>query len=235
MNPVPAGARARRTGTNSERPAARLPTDAPEPRPHTCAAITSVTHQGGPCLAGVLGVASHRVVGRATADHLRTSLVTEATPTVTCLADRLPAVAPDLPEHPDCPRTLAAFTHVTGPLRPEDVCEALGHEPLPKNVDGTRAKLKLRQEAVAGNSPTSGPAPPTPGRPVYCQTALRDPSAADSERSRPPATGNPRFPVRIPHPPSRTPHPAPRTPHPAPRETTPGSCVYADQTALLSG
>ncbi|WP_431983089.1 hypothetical protein [Streptomyces qinglanensis] len=77
--------------------------------------------------------------------------------TVTCLADRLPAVAPDLPEHPDCPRTLAAFTHVTGLLRAEDVCEALGHEPLPKNVEGTRAKLKhlvelgILTEARTGN------------------------------------------------------------------------------------
>ncbi|MFF8989683.1 hypothetical protein ACF09H_06955 [Streptomyces sp. NPDC014983] len=37
---------------------------------------------------------------------------------------------------------LAAFNHATGPLRAKDVCEALGHEPLPKNVEGTRAKLK---------------------------------------------------------------------------------------------
>ncbi|MEU6059222.1 hypothetical protein [Streptomyces sp. NPDC047097] len=44
--------------------------------------------------------------------------------TVTDLADRLPAVAPDLPEHPDYPRILAAFNHATGPLRAKDVCEA---------------------------------------------------------------------------------------------------------------
>jgi hypothetical protein len=62
--------------------------------------------------------------------------------TVTGLADRLPAVAPDLPEHRDYPRILAVFNHATGPLRAKDVCETLGHELLPKNVEGTRAKLK---------------------------------------------------------------------------------------------
>ncbi|MFD7498649.1 hypothetical protein ACFV8T_41210 [Streptomyces sp. NPDC059832] len=49
---------------------------------------------------------------------------------------------PDLPEHPDYPRILAAFNHAPGPLRARDVCQALGHELLPKNVEGTRAKLK---------------------------------------------------------------------------------------------
>jgi hypothetical protein len=39
------------------------------------------------------------------------------------------------------PRILAAFNHTAGPLRAKDVCEALGHE-LPKNVEGTRVKLK---------------------------------------------------------------------------------------------
>ncbi|WP_328723546.1 hypothetical protein OHT52_31270 [Streptomyces sp. NBC_00247] len=62
--------------------------------------------------------------------------------TVTSLADRLPAAAPDLPEHPDYPRILAAFNHATGPIRARDVCQALGHELLPKNAEGTRAKLK---------------------------------------------------------------------------------------------
>lgn len=62
--------------------------------------------------------------------------------TVAALADRLPAVPPDLPEHPDYPRILAVFNDATGPLRAKDVCEALDHEPLPKNIEGTRAKLK---------------------------------------------------------------------------------------------
>ncbi|MBT3160456.1 hypothetical protein KQH42_30095 [Streptomyces sp. CHA1] len=64
--------------------------------------------------------------------------------TITTLADRIPAQAdsPDLPEHPDYPRILAVFTPATGPLRARDVCEALDHEPLPKNIEGTRAKLK---------------------------------------------------------------------------------------------
>jgi len=44
--------------------------------------------------------------------------------TITGLADRLPAIAPDLPEHPDYPRILAASYHATGPLRAKDVCEA---------------------------------------------------------------------------------------------------------------
>ncbi|GAA2391828.1 hypothetical protein GCM10010420_15200 [Streptomyces glaucosporus] len=62
--------------------------------------------------------------------------------TVTALADRLPVAPPDLPEHPDHPRMLAVFNEATEPLRARDVCEALGHELLPKNVEGTRAALK---------------------------------------------------------------------------------------------
>jgi hypothetical protein len=64
--------------------------------------------------------------------------------TVTALADRLPTqpASPDLPDHPDYPRILAAFNEATGPLRARDVCEALDHELLPKNIEGTRAKLK---------------------------------------------------------------------------------------------
>jgi hypothetical protein len=64
--------------------------------------------------------------------------------TVTALADRLPAhtASPDLPDHPDYPRILAVFNETTGPLRARDVCQALDHELLPKNIEGTRAKLK---------------------------------------------------------------------------------------------
>jgi len=64
--------------------------------------------------------------------------------TVTALADRLPvgADSPDLPEHPDYSRILAVFHDATGPLKARDVCQALGHAPLPKNIEGARAKLK---------------------------------------------------------------------------------------------
>lgn len=64
--------------------------------------------------------------------------------TITALADRIPtqAASPDLPEHPDYPRILAVFNEATGPLRARDICEALDHELLPKNIEGTRAKLK---------------------------------------------------------------------------------------------
>nr|WSS66862.1 hypothetical protein OG491_00380 [Streptomyces sp. NBC_01175] len=72
--------------------------------------------------------------------HLEHLAITRTT--VTSLADRLAAAAPDLPEHPDYPRILAAFNHATGPIRARDVCQALGPELLPKNVEGTRAKLK---------------------------------------------------------------------------------------------
>ncbi|MFI8423702.1 hypothetical protein [Streptomyces sp. NPDC085479] len=72
--------------------------------------------------------------------HLEHLAITRKT--VTALADRLPAVPPDLPEHPDYPRILAVFNDATGPLRARDVCEALDHELLPKNIEGTRAKLK---------------------------------------------------------------------------------------------
>jgi hypothetical protein len=87
--------------------------------------------------------------------HLEHLAITRTT--VTGLADRLPNVAPDLPEHPDYPRILDAFNQTTEPLRAKDVCEALGHELLPKNVEGTRAKLKrlvklgILTEADTGN------------------------------------------------------------------------------------
>ncbi|MFF0105507.1 hypothetical protein [Streptomyces hirsutus] len=77
---------------------------------------------------------------RETELHLEHLAITRKT--VTGLSDRLPAVPPDLPEHPDYPRILAVFNEVTGPLRARDVCEALDHELLPKNIEGTRAKLK---------------------------------------------------------------------------------------------
>lgn len=77
--------------------------------------------------------------------------------TVTGLADRLPASPTELPEHPDYPRILAVFNESTGLLRAKDVCQALGHEALPKNAEGTRAKLKrlvklgILTEADTGN------------------------------------------------------------------------------------
>ncbi|MGI5518884.1 hypothetical protein [Streptomyces sp. CA-106131] len=103
---------------------------------------------------------------RAQIDALRTRLreaethlehLTITRKTVTGLADRLPASLPELPEHPDYPRILAVFNEATGPLRAKDVCQALGHEVLPKNVEGTRAKLKrlvklgILTEADTGN------------------------------------------------------------------------------------
>lgn len=72
--------------------------------------------------------------------HLEHLAITRKT--VTALADRLPAVPPDLPEHPDYPRILAVLNEATGPLRARDVCEALDYQLLPKNIEGTRAKLK---------------------------------------------------------------------------------------------
>ncbi|MEV7618455.1 hypothetical protein [Streptomyces sp. NPDC089799] len=72
--------------------------------------------------------------------HLEHLAITRKT--VTGLADRLPAVAPDLPEHPDYPRILAVCNDTSGPLRAKDVCEAIDHELLPKSIEGTRAKLK---------------------------------------------------------------------------------------------
>ncbi|MFJ9592943.1 hypothetical protein ACIRS3_09305 [Streptomyces virginiae] len=72
--------------------------------------------------------------------HLEHLAITRKT--VTGLADRLPASPPDMPEHPDYPRILAVFNEATGPLRARDVCEALDHILLPKNIEGTRAKLK---------------------------------------------------------------------------------------------
>ncbi|WP_253209655.1 hypothetical protein [Streptomyces niphimycinicus] len=49
------------------------------------------------------------------------------------------------------------FNEATGPLRAKDVCQVLGHELLPKNVEGIRAKLKrlikldILTEADTGN------------------------------------------------------------------------------------
>ncbi|MDG5809043.1 hypothetical protein P9869_41815 [Streptomyces ossamyceticus] len=71
--------------------------------------------------------------------HLEHLAITRKT--VTALADRLPAAPPDLPEHPDYPRIVAAFNEATSPLRARDVCEALDHELLPKN----RSPLLVRQ------------------------------------------------------------------------------------------
>ncbi|MFE5710627.1 hypothetical protein ACFQ7J_07360 [Streptomyces sp. NPDC056501] len=64
--------------------------------------------------------------------------------TVIALADRIPARAasPDLPEHPDYPCIVAVFNETTGSLRARGVCEALDHELLPRNIEGTRAELK---------------------------------------------------------------------------------------------
>ncbi|WP_329167395.1 MULTISPECIES: hypothetical protein [unclassified Streptomyces] len=74
--------------------------------------------------------------------HLEHLAITRKT--VTALADRLPAQTStaDRPEHPDYPRILTVFNEATRPLRAREVCEALGHEQLPKNIEGTRAKLK---------------------------------------------------------------------------------------------
>ncbi|MGW3957474.1 hypothetical protein ACWEKM_42845 [Streptomyces sp. NPDC004752] len=81
--------------------------------------------------------------------HLEHLAITRRT--VTGLADRLPSSPPELPEHPDYPHILAAFNEA------KDVCQALGHELLPKNIEGTRAKLKrlvklgILTEADTGN------------------------------------------------------------------------------------
>ncbi|MDP9607872.1 hypothetical protein [Streptomyces demainii] len=72
--------------------------------------------------------------------HLEHLTITRKT--VTSLADRIPASPPELPEHPDYTRILTVFNEATGPLRAKDVCQSLGHELLPKNVEGIRAKLK---------------------------------------------------------------------------------------------
>ncbi|MER6120373.1 hypothetical protein [Streptomyces sp. NPDC001743] len=89
--------------------------------------------------------------------HLEHLTITRKT--VTALADRLPAQtsAADRPEHPDYPRILAVFNEATRPLRAREVCEALGYKQLPKDIEGTRAKLKrlvkldVLTEADAGN------------------------------------------------------------------------------------
>ncbi|MET7527244.1 hypothetical protein [Streptomyces sp900116325] len=74
--------------------------------------------------------------------HLEHLAITRKT--VTALADRLPAQTStaDRPEHPDYPRIITILNEATRPLRAREVCEALGHEQLPKNIEGTRAKLK---------------------------------------------------------------------------------------------
>ncbi|MEE1767122.1 hypothetical protein PUR34_02735 [Streptomyces sp. JV185] len=77
---------------------------------------------------------------RETETHLEHLSITRKT--ITGLADRLPASPPHLPEHPDYPRILAIFNEAAGSLRARDICEALDHELLPKNIEGTRAKLK---------------------------------------------------------------------------------------------
>ncbi|MFF9690500.1 hypothetical protein [Streptomyces sp. NPDC014623] len=92
--------------------------------------------------------------------HLEHLAITRKT--VTALADRLPAHTSmaDRPEHPDYPRILSVFNDASRPLRAREVCVALGHEQLPKNIEGTRAKLKrlvklnILTEADAGSFTT---------------------------------------------------------------------------------
>ncbi|MET8518410.1 hypothetical protein [Streptomyces sp. NPDC005077] len=102
--------------------------------------------------------------------HLEHLAITRKT--VTALSGRLPAHpdSPDLPEHPDYPRILAVLNEATGPLRARDVCEALDHELLPKNIEGTPRQAEtpgqarhpqrgrrrqLHQEPVVGRAPRS--------------------------------------------------------------------------------
>ncbi|MFG2339828.1 hypothetical protein [Streptomyces yangpuensis] len=87
--------------------------------------------------------------------------------TVTALADRIPAHADstDLPEHPDYPRILAVFNETTGPLRAREVCEALDHELLPKNIEGTRAKRNARSSSTSSSRPTPEASPGSSRRP----------------------------------------------------------------------
>ncbi|MFF8884054.1 hypothetical protein [Streptomyces flaveolus] len=91
---------------------------------------------------------------------------------ITALADRLPAVPPDLPEHSDYRRILGVFNDATGPQRVRDVCEALDHELLPKKIEGTGAKLKrlvklgiLTKVASAASLGRSSRHPPGPAAP----------------------------------------------------------------------
>ena len=89
---------------------------------------------------------------RETETHLEHVAITRKT--VTALADRIPASPP---EHPDYPRILAVFDETAGPLRAKGVCRALGRELLPKDIEGTRVKLKrlvrlgIIAEAYTGN------------------------------------------------------------------------------------
>ncbi|UGQ12075.1 hypothetical protein LO772_00200 [Yinghuangia sp. ASG 101] len=74
--------------------------------------------------------------------HLEHLAITRRT--VTALADRIPtrSASPGLPDHPDYPRILNVCNEADRPLRARNICEALDHELLPKNIEGTRAKLK---------------------------------------------------------------------------------------------
>ncbi|MFD8963422.1 hypothetical protein ACFV0C_00225 [Streptomyces sp. NPDC059568] len=94
--------------------------------------------------------------------HLEHLAITRKT--VTGLADRLPASPPELPEHPDYPRILAAFNAATDPLRAKEVCQALGHELLPKNIEGTRAKLKRLVKLGILTKPTPAGSPGSSSR-----------------------------------------------------------------------
>lgn len=95
-------------------------------------------------LAGDLRTQIERLHGRLREAETQLEHLAITRKTVTALADRLPAgtFSPETPEHPDYSRILAVFNEAAGPLRARDVCEALGHEPLPKNIERTRAKLK---------------------------------------------------------------------------------------------
>ncbi|BAU88107.1 hypothetical protein SLA_7241 [Streptomyces laurentii] len=68
--------------------------------------------------------------------------------TITGFAEPAPGRPAGPARAPDYPQILAVFNAATGPLRARDVCEALGHELLPKNIE-----THPRQADTPGRAP----------------------------------------------------------------------------------
>lgn len=141
---------------------------------------------------------------RALTDALSLERLAITRSTVTGLVDRHPAATPDLPEHPDYPRILAAFNQATGLLRARtsanvwvtNCCRRTSRAPAPAETPGQsrgsrRSRHRqLRQQAIADRAlqrprsslkqkRTSPDEPPTEGRPGSTSVAAsQEPTVA---------------------------------------------------------
>ncbi|WP_155056532.1 hypothetical protein [Streptomyces blattellae] len=100
-----------------------------------------------------LGAVSGRSQTRSHRAETHLEHLTITRKTVTGLADRLPAVAPDLPEHPDHPRVLAAFDHTEADTDP---CTRK-HQPTQQVIQKRRGTARSRSRWMCTGTSTPSP------------------------------------------------------------------------------